>query len=112
MSIETLLEKSSATIALKKSTGIPVPAMTPPVFEEINGQKLTLEQKLYLEGLFAGLRNRGLSFGDVESNPVESEPKPKPDENVTAEERIKQELHPLDAYSLLLENAAANGAPE
>src|SRR3954465_4046836 len=112
MSIETLLEKSSATIALKKSTGIPVPAMTPPVFEEINGQKLTLEQKLYLDGLFAGLKNRGLSFGYVQPNPVSAAAKPELDENLTAEERIKQELHPLDAYSLLLDHAASNTAPE
>ena len=39
-------------------------------FTEIAGQKLSSEQLDYLEGLFAGLKNRGLTFSDIEANPV------------------------------------------
>ena len=39
-------------------------------FTEIAGQKLNGEQTAYLEGLFAGLKNRGLTFSDIEVNPV------------------------------------------
>ena len=83
-------------------------------FDEIKGQKLTAEQRSYLEGLFAGLANRGYRFADLLPNPatqpaVLSAPKP---ENLIFEERIKRELHPLDAFSLLLEHAATNKSPE
>ncbi|MGZ8921389.1 MAG: NirA family protein, partial [Limisphaerales bacterium] len=63
-------------------------------FDSINGDKLSLEQKYYLEGIFAGLRNRGVSFADVLANPVNVRA---PDlDSLIAEERIKRELHPLD----------------
>ncbi|MBL9172766.1 MAG: NirA family protein [Verrucomicrobiales bacterium] len=78
---------------------------------EISGQKLTTEQTAYLDGLFAGLRNRGLSFGDVEPNPAAA-PRPAPAADLIPEERIKRDLHPLDAYPLLLQHAAANQAPD
>src|ERR1041384_8015957 len=81
---------------------------------EIPGGPLTGEQRAYLDGLFAGLKNRGLSFGDVEPNPVVVQP-PVADalpESFTPEERIKRELHPWDAYPRLLEYAAANKPPE
>lgn len=78
---------------------------------EISGQKLTTEQTAYLDGLFAGLRNRGLSFGDVEPNPAASPPTT-PVADLIPEERIKRELHPLDAYPLLLQHAAANQSPD
>jgi ferredoxin-nitrite reductase len=78
---------------------------------EIAGQKLNAEQSAYLEGMFAGLRNRGLSFGDVLPNPAAVPAKPNLDDLIP-EERIKQELHPLDAYPLLLQHAAANQAPD
>lgn len=80
-------------------------------FTEIAGQKLNGEQTAYLEGLFAGLRNRGLSFGDVLPNPAAAPAKPNFDDLIP-EERIKHELHPLDAYPLLLQHAAANQAPD
>ena len=88
----------------------------PPVpFQQIPGAPLTGEQRAYLDGLFAGLQNRGLSFGDVEPNPV-SATAPIAEamlpENYTTEERLKRELHPLDAYPRLLEYAAANKPPE
>ncbi|MGZ8901825.1 MAG: NirA family protein, partial [Limisphaerales bacterium] len=79
-------------------------------FDSINGDKLSLEQKYYLEGIFAGLRNRGVSFADVLANPVNLRA---PDlDSLIAEERIKRELHPLDAYPSLLDDAAANKAPD
>ena len=78
---------------------------------EISGQKLTTEQTAYLDGLFAGLRNRGLSFGDVEPNPA-APPARHRSPDLIPEERIKRELHPLDAYPLLLQHAAANQAPD
>lgn len=78
---------------------------------EIAGQKLSSEQSAYLEGLFAGLRNRGLSFGDVMPNPAAAPAKPNLDDLIP-EERLKRELHPLDAYPLLLQHAAANQAPD
>ena len=80
-------------------------------FAEIAGQKLSGEQTAYLEGLFAGLRNRGLSFGDVLPNPAAAPTQP-PLDDLIPEERIKRELHPLDAYPLLLQHAAANQAPD
>lgn len=79
-------------------------------FTEVAGQKLTGEQSAYLEGLFAGLRNRGLSFADVEPNPAAQPAKATAD--LIFEERVKRELHPLDAYPVLLEHAAANKAPD
>lgn len=80
-------------------------------FDEIKGQKLNSEQRAYLEGLFAGLANRGFKFSEVEPNPVAATRQP-PDENLIFEERVKRELHPLDAFPLLLENAVSNKAPE
>src|SRR5258708_23437731 len=63
------------------------------------------EQKEYLTGLFAGIAARGQRFSDVEPG---SEPK---SEDLIFEERVKRELHPLDAYGQILENAISNQAP-
>ncbi len=76
---------------------------------DIQGAPLSSEQTSYLDGFFSGLRNRGLSFADLEPNPAAAPPLP---ENLIPEERIKRELHPLDAYPALLELAAANKAPD
>lgn len=88
-------------------------------FSEIAGQKLTTEQTAYLEGLFAGLKNRGLTFGDVMSNPAAMSGKAGVGsasdlvlDDLIPEERIKREIHPLDTYPLLLQHAAANQAPD
>src|SRR3954467_11792489 len=104
MSIDLAVAQKAGAAAVNKPTPLP----------EIPGGPLTGEQRAYLEGLFAGLKNRGLSFGDVEPNPIAAqapiaEALP---ENFAQEERIKRELHPLDAFPRLLENATANKAPD
>ena len=80
-------------------------------FEEIQGQPLTSEQRSYLEGLFAGMANRGLRFSDMAAAPVAAPCSPSADDLIF-EERVKREIHPLDAFPLLLEHAAGNQAPE
>ena len=64
----------------------------------------TPEQKEYLSGLFAGTAARGQKFSDVEPAPAH--------EDLIFEERVKRELHPLDAYEQLVENAIGNKAPD
>ncbi|MEY4327019.1 MAG: hypothetical protein RIS24_3190, partial [Verrucomicrobiota bacterium] len=82
-------------------------------FQQISGQPLNAEQTAYLEGLFAGLRNRGLGFSDLAQAPTALPPPATPDlSELTDQERIKRELHPLDAYSLLLQHAASDQAPD
>ncbi|HEU6447374.1 MAG TPA: NirA family protein [Verrucomicrobiae bacterium] len=71
--------------------------------EPISQTGFTPEQKEYLSGLFAGAAARGKTFADVE---------PAPKEELIAEERIKRELHPLDAYPQIIENALGNKAPD
>ena len=77
----------------------------------INGSILSPEQKNYLTGFFAGIAARGHRFSDVEAPPA-VEAKAAADDDLIFEERVKKELHPLDAYSVLLDHAAANKAPE
>jgi ferredoxin-nitrite reductase len=74
--------------------------------EPLSQAGFTPEQKEYLSGYFAGVAARGFRFSDVEPGPAA------PKEELIAEERIKRELHPLDAYPQILENAAANKAPD
>ncbi|HEY2330057.1 MAG TPA: NirA family protein, partial [Verrucomicrobiae bacterium] len=64
----------------------------------------TPEQKEYLSGLFAGVAARGKSFSNVEPAPN--------NDDLILEERIKRELHPLDAYGQIIENAISNKAPD
>ena len=71
--------------------------------EPLASASFTPEQKEYLVGLFAGAAARGKSFADVEPPPVE---------DLIAEERIKRELHPLDAYGQIVENAVNNKPPD
>ena len=78
--------------------------------DSINGAPLAPEQSNYLTGFFAGLAARGLRFGDVEATPAVERRVSLDD--LIFEERVKRELHPLDAYPLLLEHAAANKAPD
>ena len=65
------------------------------------------EQKEYLTGMFAGIAIRGTRFSDVEASPVAAKA-----EDLIFEERVKRELHPLDAYEQLEENARGNKAPD
>lgn len=90
-----------------------MPSSTLP-FHEIAGDKLSPAQTAYLDGFFEGLRNRGLSFSDVMpgSGPDSRTPGAPDLQELTPEERIKHDLHPLDAYPLLLQHAAANQAPD
>ena len=78
--------------------------------QHINGEPLNEEQQEYLKGYFAGLAARGLKFSDVESAPAPE--KKAATEDLIFEERVKRELHPLDAYPQLLENSVFNKAPE
>jgi ferredoxin-nitrite reductase len=78
--------------------------------QHIKGEPLTSAQRDYLEGFFAGLAARGLKFSDVEPAPRSEKP-PVP-EDLIFEERVKRELHPLDAYPQLVENAAVSQAPD
>ena len=75
-----------------------------------NPQSFNAEQKEYLTGLFAGISARGVGFGDVAPGPA-AEAKPALDDLIF-EERVKREMHPLDAYQQLLDNAVANKAPD
>ena len=83
--------------------------MSAPVLDRVNGSELTTEQKSYLEGLFAGLRERGYTFNGAPASRVAAEPS---SQDLIFEERVKKELHPLDAYSLLLDHASGKQAPE
>jgi ferredoxin-nitrite reductase len=78
--------------------------------QEIAGEKLSDEQTAYLDGLFAGMKNRGFSFNDMAPAPVSAERADMRD--MIPEERIKRELHPLDAYGSIVENARTNQAPD
>jgi ferredoxin-nitrite reductase len=70
-------------------------------------------QQRYLEGFFAGVAARGISFGDLAPLPGQGPPAPAalPDD-LTKEERIKRELHPFDAVEQLLLDARWNAKPE
>jgi ferredoxin-nitrite reductase len=79
-------------------------------FQHIAGEPLNDEQRKYLEGYFAGLAAHGVKFGDVEPAPAAG--KTVSLDDLIFEERVKHELHPLDAYDQILENAATNMAPD
>ena len=66
------------------------------------------EQKEYLEGFFAGVKVRGMAFTDVEPAPDREEKKVR----LTKEEKIKNELHPLDAFPELRRKAIEDLPPE
>ncbi len=83
------------------STALPINA--------INGEVLSPEQTNYLTGFFAGVAARGQRFSDIEAPPAIE--KQVSHDDLIFEERVKRELHPLDAYPVLLEYAATNKAP-
>lgn len=73
------------------------------------------EQKHYLEGFFAGVRERAVVFADLFPNGIPGAaeaPSPAEPEDLTAEERIKREEHPLDAYHRIAANAKFSQAPD
>ena len=61
----------------------------------INGEVLSPDQANYLTGFFAGIAARGQRFSDVETPPAVE--KQVSHEDLIFEERVKKELHPLDA---------------
>ncbi len=71
------------------------------------------DQKRYLEGFFAGVAARGVSFGDLASAPsIPSVASGPTLDDLTKEERIKRELHPFDAIEQLMMDARWNAKPE
>src|SRR5882724_11375207 len=78
--------------------------------QHINGEPLNDEQRKYLEGYFDGLAAHGVSFGDVAPTPAAE--KQVSLDDLIFEERVKRELHPLDAYDQILENAVTNKTPD
>ncbi len=78
--------------------------------QHVNGEPLTDEQRKYLDGFFAGLAAHGVSFGEVAPTPATE--KKVSLEDLIFEERVKHELHPLDAYDQILENAVTNKTPD
>jgi len=78
--------------------------------QTINGEPLSEEQKRYLDGFVAGLAAQGVTFGDVQAMPVAG--KKVSLDDLIFEERVKRELHPLDAYDQIVENAVNNKAPD
>ncbi len=81
--------------------------------EEIQGEKLNAEQKSYLGGFFAGVQQRAIVFADLFPE-MAADPAPAGEDEplLTAEERIKNEEHPLDSYYRLVENAKGDKPPE
>ena len=78
--------------------------------QKIAGEPVSSDQATYLDGFFAGVKNRGLSFADAEPD---AGPAPKAKkEKLTAEEKIKNELNPFDALPVLYKRARKNEAPE
>ena len=92
--------------------------MTITPIKEIAGAPLNEEQTTYLTGFFAGMQQRAVVFADFLSDSKEASAnaaqKVEDEEEVplTAEERIKNEEHPLDSYYRLLENSRTNKAPD
>ena len=78
--------------------------------QHVNGEPLTETQRQYLDGYFSGLAASGLRFSDVE--PLPAAGKKVSLDDLIFEERVKHELHPLDAYDQIIENAVNNKAPD
>ncbi len=76
--------------------------------KQVAGESLSSDQESYLDGFFSGMRNRGLTFADAAP---EAGPAPKK-EKLTAEEKIKREKAPFDAWSDLRQLAKTGDHPE
>jgi ferredoxin-nitrite reductase len=90
--------------------------MSSTLISEIEGRPLNPEQQNYLTGFFAGVQQRAIVFADlfphISTTAAEAASEEEDEKPVTAEERIKNEEHPLDSYYRLLENARHNQAPD
>lgn len=80
-------------------------------------EPFTDEQKHYLDGFFAGIRERAVVFADlfpqgIPGGATAAETPAAEPEDLTAEERIKREEHPLDSYYRLAANAKFGQAPD
>ncbi|MDF1810891.1 MAG: NirA family protein [Verrucomicrobiales bacterium] len=73
----------------------------------VAGETINLSQEQWLDGFFSGLKNKGVSFGDIQP-----EAGPTPKVKKTLEEKMKEELDPIDAYSEILKKGKNNTAPE
>lgn len=83
--------------------------------EQIAGQPVSEGQRAYLDGFFTGIRDRAVTFADIEphAGPQALEPpKKEKKKKVIPEERIKNELHPFDALPVLRKQAKENAAPQ
>lgn len=77
------------------------------------GGDFSAGQKSYLEGFFAGIAARGVSFGDLAPAAPAPPAKTGPSlDDLTKEERIKNDLHPFDAIEQLMLDARWNAKPE
>jgi ferredoxin-nitrite reductase len=84
--------------------------------EEPSKGGFTGDQQRYLEGFFAGIQARGVTFAGIATAPDPHPGGPRPLESaaddITKEERIKREAHPLDAIEQLVLDARSNAAPD
>jgi ferredoxin-nitrite reductase len=90
-----------------------MPALLPSLTPSTNGSDFNPEQKRYLEGFFAALNARGVSFGDIAPTPAAPTVPAGPNlDDLTKEERIKHDQHPFDAIDQLMMDARWNAKPE
>ena len=101
------------------------PSLTPPgMGAEPGGEPFSLEQKQYLEGFFAGLRQRMPFVGQTPQGQITADPASglenaaapptfhgTPIEDLCREELWKYERNPLDAWDELLAHANEDKAP-
>jgi ferredoxin-nitrite reductase len=80
------------------------------ITQALSSQKFNPEQEQYLEGFFAGVSQRGISFGDLAPAPAAAPLEDTSD--FTAEELIKRSEHPLDSYYRIAKNAESGSAPD
>ncbi|MEK0447520.1 MAG: hypothetical protein RLZZ399_2841, partial [Verrucomicrobiota bacterium] len=78
--------------------------------QSIDGQPLSTEQSRYLSGFFAGMTARGEGVRFSEAARTSSVPGEDLD-LLTFEERVKRELHPLDAWDSLVEASRSKEIP-
>lgn len=75
---------------------------------KVAGENIDQDQKTWLEGFFAGFKDKGLTFSDADKN-SEQTPKQK---KLIPEEKIKKNKNPFNAFSNLVNLAKKNKPPE